>query len=184
MTEQEIVDTLKIRLKDKLRQSEISPYESKAFPCVTESLVREAEAKLGYVLPPLLSRIWIEVANGGTGPGYGLYGLDGGLPDEGTELTIPELCLHYRELSYWEEIVGESLSQTTFPICDWGCRITSILDCSTPAGKIFLLSESGLLVDQNASFAEWIEDWLIGKPVGSESYKRASGVVSENAARA
>lgn len=40
--------------------------------------VREAEALAGMQLPTLLRRLYLEVGNGGFGPGYGLLGLRGG----------------------------------------------------------------------------------------------------------
>jgi hypothetical protein len=43
-------------------------------PC-TEAEVAAAEAKLGFVLPAPLRQYYLEVANGGVGPGGGLYSL-------------------------------------------------------------------------------------------------------------
>src|SRR5688572_7984728 len=42
------------------------------------SAVEEAEALAGAPLPPLLRRLYLEVGNGGFGPGYALLGLRGG----------------------------------------------------------------------------------------------------------
>lgn len=39
--------------------------------------VAEAEALLGFAIPPLLARLYTEVANGGFGPGYELFPLVG-----------------------------------------------------------------------------------------------------------
>jgi hypothetical protein len=43
-------------------------------PC-TEAEVADAEAKLGFALPAPLRQYYLEVANGGVGPGGGLYSL-------------------------------------------------------------------------------------------------------------
>lgn len=44
--------------------------------------VADAERRLGHRLPPLLRRLYREVANGGFGPGYGILGVAGGHPDD------------------------------------------------------------------------------------------------------
>ena len=60
-------------------------------PPATTEAVRAAEALVGFRFPPLLIRLWTEVANGGFGPGYGLLGVEGGFPfDDHGGLTIAE----------------------------------------------------------------------------------------------
>jgi hypothetical protein len=44
-------------------------------PCA-EARIAAAEAVLGFALPPALRQVYVEVADGGFGPGDGLYGLD------------------------------------------------------------------------------------------------------------
>ncbi len=39
--------------------------------------VDQAEAVIGYELPPLLKRMYLEIANGGFGPGHWILGLTG-----------------------------------------------------------------------------------------------------------
>jgi hypothetical protein len=53
---------------------------------------------MGFSLPPLLGRLWVEVANGGFGPGYGLLGLNGGCAADVVNLTLPDLYRLYVEL--------------------------------------------------------------------------------------
>lgn len=43
---------------------------------VTESDVMQAEAMIGFALPSLLKRPYLEIGNGGFGPGDGLYPLN------------------------------------------------------------------------------------------------------------
>ena len=50
----------------------------KVYPVAREQTVAGAEAQLGFALPQLLRDIYLRVANGGFGPGYGLLGIDGG----------------------------------------------------------------------------------------------------------
>ena len=58
---------------------------------VSREAVKVAEERLGFPLPPLLGALWVEVGNGGFGPGYGLFGLEGGHEDDVQKLTLPEL---------------------------------------------------------------------------------------------
>jgi hypothetical protein len=44
---------------------------------LSSQAVAEAESELGFALPPLLTRLYREVANGGFGPGYKLLPLIG-----------------------------------------------------------------------------------------------------------
>ena len=134
------------------------------------NVVREAQQRFGFPLPTLLVRLWSEVANGGIGPGYGIYGLKGGMTDEGLDLPLPDLYLEYRVTPYWIELVGEESASRSFPICDWGCCIGSVLDCTLPEGNMILITDKGERIDQGVSFARWIEDWLNGIEVGANEY--------------
>ncbi|HZS77994.1 MAG TPA: SMI1/KNR4 family protein [Ktedonobacteraceae bacterium] len=56
------------------------------FACLpaTPQQLAAAEKELGFALPATLRALYIELANGGFGPGYGLRGVVGGLPVHGT----------------------------------------------------------------------------------------------------
>ncbi len=43
-------------------------------PLATQAGIAVDEQTLGYPFPPLLKRLYVEVGNGGWGPGYGLLG--------------------------------------------------------------------------------------------------------------
>jgi hypothetical protein len=60
-------------------------------PPVNRQAVTAAEDRLGFALPSLLARLWAEVANGGFGPGYGLFGLEGGHVDDASRQPLPDL---------------------------------------------------------------------------------------------
>src|SRR5215471_697705 len=70
----------------------------KPAPPVTEAELLEAEAKLGFPLPPLLRRFYREVSNGWFGPGQsGLWQLDGPWPVDSTDDEHISLVALYRE---------------------------------------------------------------------------------------
>lgn len=53
-----------------------------SYPPATEEQLRQTEDLLGFLLPPLLHALYMQIANGGFGPGYGIIGAIGGFPLE------------------------------------------------------------------------------------------------------
>ncbi len=132
-------------------------------PAMPEA-VRGAEDVIGHELPRLLRRLYLEVGNGGFGPGYGVLGLSGGHRDGG--LTALDL---YREAhdtpssSSWPVLPAGLL-----PLCPWGCVIYSFTDCSHPDGQMWAWDPNGGrgqrgLFDQALTLADWLDQWVAGK---------------------
>jgi hypothetical protein len=127
--------------------------------------VHEAETVIGYRLPPLLRRLYLEVGNGGFGPGYGILGLTGGHYDD-TGRGALALYRRVRDpaTSYWS-----FLPAILLPVCQWGCGIYSFIDCSRPEGPMWALDPNPGPVDQQALYrepvalAEWLDRWVKGK---------------------
>jgi hypothetical protein len=97
-------------------------------------VVEEAESVVGYCLPPLLRRLYLEVGNGGFGPGYGIFGLRDGHRDDELDRTALD-WYHYAHdapSSHWSFLPASLL-----PLCHWGCAIYSLIDCSDPAGPMW-----------------------------------------------
>jgi hypothetical protein len=79
-----LVERVRMRIQDPRLTTSINafvPRQPGLFPPTTSAIVEAAEAKLGFSLPPLLRQLYTEVGNGGFGPGYGLFGLEGGYTD-------------------------------------------------------------------------------------------------------
>lgn len=114
--------------------------------------VEEAEALAGVSLPPLLRRLYLEVGNGGFGPGYGLAGLRGG-HDNGAATT----SLQRRRTP------GGGPELPMF-VCGWGCAITSTIDLadgqmwgSDPNAAVPGVST---VFPEHMTFSEWLARWL------------------------
>ena len=86
--------------------------------------IERTEAQLGFKQPELLKRILSEVGNGGSGPGYGLIGVDGGHADFKGE--------HLAELGR----EPGALERKILPICNWGCGIYCCLECSNADSSV------------------------------------------------
>ncbi len=133
-------------------------------PVAPAEAVEEAESVIGYRLPPLLRRLYLELGNGGFGPGYGILGLRGGHRD------IRRTALDwYREAHGTPSSHWYFLPASLLPVCHWGCAIYSFVDCSQPEGPMWGWDPNPGPVDQQAlyrepvAFAEWLSRWLAGK---------------------
>ncbi|WP_051942713.1 SMI1/KNR4 family protein [Streptacidiphilus rugosus] len=102
--------------------------------------VATAERELGFALPPLLARLYQEVANGGFGPEYFLFPLIG----EGRTAVA-----EYGPCEYWP--------QGLLPLLDWGCGMSAAVDCLDPVAPV-------LLFEPNAGPDDWAEAWFTDSP--------------------
>ncbi|MFJ4872601.1 SMI1/KNR4 family protein [Streptomyces sp. NPDC088757] len=123
--------------------------------------VAEAEAALGFALPPLLASLYREVASGGYGPDYQL------LPLIGPGRTVLSEYRSERSASagggtpYWPAGV--------LPILDWGCAMYAAVDCLGETATVLLFEPNAPTDDGAAawfvdagSLAKWLETWLAG----------------------
>ncbi|MFE3450287.1 SMI1/KNR4 family protein [Nonomuraea sp. NPDC059194] len=130
--------------------------------------VDEAERAMGLRLPPLLRRVYLEVANGGLGPGGGILGV----PVTGTAQPADVVECH----AAWNAGPDPFVPSGLVWLCDWGSAIWSLVDCRDPAGPMWLWDPMGpylssdavksvdrtSLVAQNMTLAEWLTEWLNG----------------------
>jgi len=139
------------------------------------------EARLGYPLPPLLRRLYVDVANGGFGPGEGItgahggywYGWDGHFFRNDQPWTPPwpwhplDLAAYIQQHSLLDRF---TLPNGTWParflhLCYWGCATDTFLDANTD--RVYVVEDITnrtvrLMLDAK-SFEEWIERWLNGE---------------------
>jgi hypothetical protein len=126
--------------------------------------IAEAEATIGFQIPALLQRLYLEVGNGGFGPGYGILGLRDGHQDQGG--TAVDL---YRQAHEGPEAWWPFLQPGLLPICHWGCAIYSFVDCSNPDGPVWGWDPNPGPVDETAlfpsetTFADWLDKWIDGR---------------------
>jgi hypothetical protein len=121
--------------------------------------VEECEAVLGRRLPALLRRLYLEVGNGGFGPGYGILGVRDGHRDD-TGRTSVDLYRAWR--GTWPQRTGTRLA-----VCHWGCAIYSLVDCADPDGQMWAVDPNpapdneadAWLFPQDMTFAEWLRRW-------------------------
>ena len=128
-------------------------------------VVEEAERVIGCRLPPLLRRLYLEVGNGGFGPGSGIFGLTDGHRDDDRGWTALDWYrqAHGTPSSYWSFLPASLL-----PLCLWGCAIYSLTDCADPEGPMWGWDPNpgpdGMeaLFKQPLTLAQWLDRWVSG----------------------
>ncbi|MEW1700387.1 SMI1/KNR4 family protein [Streptomyces sp. NPDC091278] len=123
--------------------------------------IAEAEAALGFALPPLLASLYREVANGGYGPYDELLPLVGAGRTVLSEYRSERSASAGGETPYWPAGV--------LPILDWGCAMYAAVDCRSETATVLLFDPNAMADDGSAawfvdagSLAEWLETWLAG----------------------
>jgi SMI1 / KNR4 family (SUKH-1) len=142
-------------------------YQPIANPPATFEEVQEFEQQSGLKLPEVLQRVYLEVGNGGFGPGDGLMRLKSGKNDPiHWEALDAYLCFIDKNL-----IEGErKWSQYFLPICSGGCDCLGIVDVRDERVGFVqyeLLENLELLeniVEWKAlSLKNWFEAWMNGE---------------------
>ncbi len=134
----------------------------------TAAALGAAEAQLGVVLPPLLRRLYLEVANGGFGPGSGIIGVRGGwTTDHGRSIEdlYEEMADSTTEDPRWVWPAG------LVPLIDYGGTFACV-DATTADGRIVDWDPDELdgrgpdggwsrsFHEVAPSLAAWLERWL------------------------
>ena len=126
------------------------------YPVASKRSLAKAEADIGFQIPNLLKRLYLEVSNGIAGFAYEIIGLEGGCTaNSGT------LVEAYFDLKVAIEYFGGQWKPGLLPFCDWGCAICSCVDCADPASPV-LTYEDGGMSPEGYMLPEFFEMWLKG----------------------
>jgi len=137
-------------------------------PVLDEHLVARAEECLRQQLPPLLRDAYRYVANGGFGPGYGIFPLLPASEPTGEESAVG---LHTAFCSFDPNDPAWSWPINLLPFCDWGCAIRTCVDCSSAEGTVVTFDPNvrGVGEPMSTAFAVthsslhgWFSDWIAG----------------------
>jgi SMI1-KNR4 cell-wall len=143
------------------------------FPPSSENDVGEAEKRLGFSIPPLLKSIYLEVGNGGFGPGRGrsIIGVKGGYAsDFGT------LVETYKQLKDDFTLERNEWIVSLLPFCEWGCNIFTCVNCNEPNYQIYLFEEGDVSLKQY-TLQDFFEMWI--GSVDILSYEGPAGETAE-----
>ena len=128
-----------------------SRVDQKLRPPVSLEALRLAEEDLGLSLDPFLRRVYLEVSDGGFGPGYGARSLVGA---ESVVSTYAE----FREGGWPAPLL---------PVWDWGDAIWSCVD---PHGHVVTRDDVGPPTQTDFTTRTWLRAWLDGVNLWDEIY--------------
>jgi hypothetical protein len=166
-------DALTARAEE-IERSMTTPVDRPLPAQASEDQLAAAEGRLGFALPPLLRRLYGEVANGGFGPGPGILGVKGGQKnDHGktVEDLYAEMLDAVQENRRWVWPPG------VLPIADLS-GVYVCVDAAAPYRVVEFdfeeLDEEGrdggwsrAFSDVSPSFEDWLAEWL-ARPTASE----------------
>lgn len=166
-------ETLTARAEE-IERSMTTPADRPLAARASEAQLAAAERQLGFGLPPLLRRLYAEVANGGFGPGPGILGVKGGQKnDHGktVEDLYAEMLEAVQENRRWIWPPG------LLPIVDES-GVYVCVDAAPPHRVVEFdfeeLDEEGhdggwsrAFRDASPSFEEWLTAWL-ARPTATE----------------
>ena len=135
-------------------------------PVASADAVRLAEARLGFAIPELLKNLYLNVANGGFGPGYGVIGVAGG-----HRSSLGTLVETFDEIVRGAEYLKLKWNTRLLAFCDWGCNIYSCVDCSEPGNPIFR-SDECRVSPAGYGLNEFFEKWLDGRDLFDDDNPR------------
>jgi len=143
------MDALIECLKDRIQNKELTP--ATIPPPAPPREVEWIEQELGFPLPPLLRRIYLEVANGGFGLGSGILGISSNGATNENGNTAVSLYLKEKRQKF----------KGMLPICYYGCLAYGYLDCNEENGAVYLSDEGKLSPEPLAlTLQNWLENWL------------------------
>jgi hypothetical protein len=133
--------------------------ETRLPPPATKSQVGAEERLMGQAFHPLHRRVLLEVANGGFGPAYGLFGVPPRLAAASRDWSLADLR---RGL-----LTAEEAKAPIVPLMEWGSGTWAF--CDVPSGDVLSLSDAGI-VRTGLSLEKWLEAWCRKEPLGERVF--------------
>lgn len=136
-------------------------------PPVSLELLDAAEARLGFPLPVLLRRLYVEVGNGGYGPVFGLLPLSAeSLGSDPPVEADCDLVGDALRIERWNP-VGYGWRRGMVPVFYCGCNVFECVDCLVEGSPIVPLDFGSKMdsVPPLPSLESRLECWLAGETV-------------------
>ncbi|MEU0600878.1 DUF4240 domain-containing protein [Streptomyces sp. NPDC006393] len=149
MTDDELVEAVRTRVADRDLPSPATPDD-----------VAAVERAVGRPMPPLLRRLYLEVANGGFGVWECLS-----LTDTGNRFSDERDMIEAHRLFSMKDDSGiPAIPEGVVPLMDRGCSMWTMIDFSTPEGRVWDWDANDCcrLVPTTLTLARWLTGWLEG----------------------
>ena len=173
MTATDLIHRLRDRLAADPFSLDIMGNCFRASSPASPAAVARAETTLGFALPATLRAIYLDVANGGFGPGYGVMGVEGGFTDD----RKLDIVGRYQNFLAPDPSDPEWQWQATWlPFCHWGCGIYSVVDAVAPHSVFYVDPDSkdigapmsSVVVPHKDTLDAWLDDWMNGRDLWAE----------------
>lgn len=156
------------RLQERVRRSPstdlqcVPPIQPR--PVIKVEQLELAEIDLGFTLPPLIRALYLQVADGGYGPGWGILPLN--IENRPSIVTHD----HWMRQSWPTGLPPKGWPEPFIRFCEWGCSIYSGIDCSQMTCPVLRFDphrggqrDGDLFIVEADSLAEWLAAWLAGE---------------------
>lgn len=152
MTEDELLDRIRARV------AVSGAWDGPAL-VATPAEIAEAEHAIGFPIPPLLRRIYLEIANGGFGPYDSVIGVGEGAWTS----DVGDIAVLYRGFGTRPEGHPPGI----VPVYDVGCANWWLIDFRDPAGPMWGWDPDGCchdhaLAPQGVTLGTWLAETLDG----------------------
>ena len=181
-----LISQVRIRAADPERATDAPfgpPSTSRLSPPATPEGLAAAERDLGFRLPRFLARLYLEVGNGGFGPGYGFVGFAGGTPD--VDSSAADLVSLYKSFSEADEADPFwAWPAKLLPVANLGCAMYCCVDCGSSEGPVVWFEpnphvEGSPWDDSFIPLAEsteaWLQAWLRGEDLLEQAWNAKFG---------
>lgn len=128
-------------------------------PPVPLAAMKQAEQDMGVSLDPFLRRVYLEVGDGGFGPGYGAR------PLRGVE-SVASTYAGFRAGGWPARLL---------PVWDWGDAIWSCVD---PAGHVVTHDDVGPPTQTEFTTRTWLRAWLDGVNLWEQIYDKEATILN------
>ena len=141
---------------------------SPPFPPANSQQLERTEALIGFPLPEILRRIYLEVGNGGFGPEYGLLGIEGGA-DDGAGCTMVQKWFDARQDTLLHPRLKKLRPDYRLLPCIYcGCTVYLCLSGEFPEGPMWVYdqgarSRAKKFEVQTCTFSGILRLWLDGQ---------------------
>ncbi len=142
------------------------------YPPATPEQLQETEQILGFPLPPLLKMLYLQLANGGFGPGAGLRGAIGGYGEPGTFENGNDETLIKCHRWGSPALIDLPTSQKVLlpsdvwphqlaPLCDLGCDVEVCIDANGQLYRLGSAAEYAMCsLSRWITLEQWLQQWL------------------------
>jgi hypothetical protein len=170
---EDVLARLRLRLSGGRRPTDEELGSSGAFPPASLEDIVASEKRLGFAVAPLLRRVYLEIGNGGFGPGYGLLGVVNGATDGCNDAVT--LYEEYRQPDpgdpHWAWL------DHLLPVCHLGCAMYLCVDCEDVRGPVTWFEPNPHVrgepwTDSFFPLADSTEAWLSAWASGHDLFTR------------